>query len=56
MSAIILNKEHFHLLKSYQNVQRNHAKINIFGAKGLPKPTKMVPRSAPKVILENGQF
>ena len=30
----------------------NHAKINDFGAMGVPKSIKMVPRSAPKVTLE----
>ena len=31
---------------------KNHAKIDDFGATGVPKSTKMVPRSAPKVTLE----
>ena len=31
---------------------KNHAKIDDFGATGVPKSTKMVPRSAPKATLE----
>ena len=31
---------------------KNHAKIDDFGVTGVPKSTKMVPRSAPKVTLE----
>ena len=33
-------------------MSKNHAKINDFGTTGLPKSTRMVPRSAPKVTLE----
>ena len=33
-------------------MSKNHAKINDFGATGVPKSTKMVPRGAPKVTLE----
>ena len=38
-------------LKSHQNVWNIFAKIDDFGAKGVPKSIKMVPRRAPKVIL-----
>ena len=33
-------------------MSKNHAKIDDFGATGVPKSTEMVPRSAPKVTLE----
>ena len=39
-------------LKSNQHVSKNRTKIKDFGAMGVPKSTKMVPRSAPKVTLE----
>ena len=35
-----------------ENVSKHHVKIKDFGAKGLPKSTKMVPASAPKPTLE----
>ena len=38
-------------LKSNQNVSKNRTKIKDFGAMGVPKSTKMVPRSAPKATL-----
>ena len=37
-------------------MSNNQAKINDFGATGVPKSTQMVTRSGPKVILETNQF
>ena len=39
-------------IKHHQNVTKNHAKFHDFGAKGVPKPIKIVSRSAPKAISE----
>ena len=49
------NGRDFRNTKSHR-VSKYHMKINDFGAKGIPKSTKMVPRRAPKSTLEAHWF